>query len=61
MVLMGDFNVDLLKYETDINKADLLDQIQTTAVMPQITSPTRTSSRSEILIDNIYRQMLIQT
>lgn len=29
MVLMDDFNVDFLKYETDVNNANFLDQIYT--------------------------------
>ena len=46
-VLMGDFNVDLLKYEDDANTADFLDKIYSTSLIPQITSPSRIRPRSE--------------
>ena len=51
---MGDFNVDLLKYEDDANTADFLDKIYSTSLIPQITSPTRITPRSKTLIDNIF-------
>ena len=51
---MGDFNVDLLKYEDDTNTADFLDKIYSTSLIPQITSPTRITPRSKTLIDNIF-------
>ena len=54
IVLIGDFNVDLLKYEDDTNSADLLDIIYSTSLIPQITSPTRITPRSKTLIDNIF-------
>ena len=54
IVLMGDFNVDSLKYENDVNTADFLDKIYSTSVIPQITSPTRITPRSKTLIDNIF-------
>ena len=47
IVLMGDFNVDLLKYEDDANTADFLDKIYSTSLIPQITSPSRIRPRSE--------------
>ena len=59
-VLMGDFNADLLKYEDDANTADFLDKIYSTSLIPQITSPTRTTPQSETLIDIFFQQMLIQ-
>ena len=54
IVLMGDFNVDLLKYENNTYTADFLDKIYSTSLIPQITSPTRITPRSETLIDNIF-------
>ena len=45
---MGDFCADLLKYETDVNNA------RNTAVIPQVTSPTRIRQRSKTLINNIF-------
>ena len=60
IVLMGGFNVDLLKYEDDTNTADFLDKIYLTSLIPQITSPTRITPRSKTLMDNIFQQMLMQ-
>ena len=51
---MGDFNVDLLKYEDDANTAVFRDKIYLTSLIPQITSPTRITSRLKTLIDNIF-------
>ena len=54
IVLMGDFNIDLLKYEKDHNTADFLDQMYSASLVPHITSPTRITSHSRTLIDNIF-------
>ena len=51
---MGDFNVDLLKYENNTYTADFLDKIYSTFLIPQTTSPTRITPRSKTLIDNIF-------
>ena len=52
---MGDFNVDLLKYEDDANTLlNFLDKFYSISLIPQITSPTRTTSWLEMLIDNIF-------
>ena len=51
---MGDFNVDLLKYEDDANTADFLDKIYSTSLIPQVISPTRVTPRLKTLIDNIF-------
>ena len=54
IVLLGDFNIDLLKYEKDHNTADFLDQMYSASLVPHITSPTRITSHSRTLIDNIF-------
>ena len=54
IILMGDFNVDLLKYTTDTSTAQFLDQMYSSSLNPQITSPTRISTKSKTLIDNIF-------
>ena len=51
--LLGDYNIDLLKYENH-NAADFLDQMYSTSLVPHITSPTGIISRSRTLIDNIF-------
>ena len=54
IILMGDFNADLLKYENDTDTADFLDQIYTSSLLPHITSPTGVSPKSKPLTDNIF-------
>ena len=51
IVLLGNFNIDLLKYEKDHNAADFLDQMYSASLVPHITSPTRIISLSRTLID----------
>ena len=51
---MGDFNVDLLKYTTDTSTAQFLDQIYSSSLLTQITSPTHISTKSKTLLDNIF-------
>ena len=57
-VIMGDFNIDLLKYETNANSSDFLDMIYSNSLVPHITSPTRITPRSKTLIDNIFSTCL---
>ena len=54
IILMGDFNVDLLKYTTDTSTAQFLDQMYSSSLLHQITSPTRISTKSKTLIGNIF-------
>ena len=41
IILMGDFNIGLLKYDEDHNSTDFLDQICSCSSIPRLTSPTR--------------------
>ena len=52
--LMGDFNIDLLKIESDTNIATFFDNITSNLFVPHITLPTRITPKSKTLIDNIY-------
>ena len=54
IILMGDFNIDLLKYEQHKDTSTFLDFMYLNALIPHITSPTRITPRSETLIDNIF-------
>ena len=47
--LMGDINIDLLKLETDVSINDYYNLF-----VPHITLPTRITSHSKTLIDNIF-------
>ena len=51
---MGDFNIDLLRYNEDHNSTDFLDQIHSCSLIPRITFPICLTPRSKSLIDNIF-------
>ena len=52
--LMGDFNVDLMKIESDPHTSDFFDSMTSNLFVPHIVYPTRITSTSKTLIDNIY-------
>ena len=54
IVLLGDFNVDLLHYESNNPTREFLDLMFSASLIPQITIPTRLTVRSKTLIDNIF-------
>ena len=58
VILLGDFNIDLLKSDSNKNVSDFLDIIYSTNLVPNITSPTRLISRSQTLIDNIFSRII---
>ena len=53
-VIMGDFNIDLLKYSSHAKTNDYVDNIFTRGFVPLITKPTRIFRSSATLIDHIY-------
>ena len=54
IVIMGDFNIDLLKYDTEKDSADFLDSMYASFLLPYISTPSRVTPRSKTLIDNIF-------
>ena len=54
VVLLGDFNADLLKYDQNSNISDFLDLMYSSLLFSHFFSPTRTTSSSATLIDNIF-------
>ena len=58
--LMGDFNVDLLKADKHPDSSTFLDLFESYNLMPKIIFPTRVTSRSRTLIDNIFTNLLDQ-
>ena len=55
VVLLEDFNADLLKYDQNSNISDFLDLMYSSLLLPHIFSPTRTtSSSSATLIENVF-------
>ena len=54
VVLLGDFNADLLKYDQNSNISDFLDLMYSSLLLPHIFSSTHTIASSVTLIDNIF-------
>ena len=54
LIIAGDFNLDLLKYDHHQPTADYLDQITTHGLLPRIVRPTRIKEQSATLIDHIF-------
>jgi hypothetical protein len=52
--IMGDFNIDLLKYNSHDKTNNYVDNLFTQGFLPLITKPTRVTSTSATLIDHIY-------
>ena len=51
---MGDFNIDLLKYECCSYSNNFFNQLSSSGYMPLITKPTRVTKSTATLIDNIF-------
>ena len=51
---MGDFNIDLLKYDTEKDSADFLDSMYVSFLLPYISTPSQVTPRPKTLIDNIF-------
>ena len=54
LILLGDFNVDLLKFDKDPNIFKFLDTLSSYSLKPYINIPTRITENSRSIIDNIY-------
>ena len=59
VVLLGDFNADLLKYDHDEEVADFLDAMHSKLLLLNISSPTLIMSTSSTFIDNILQMTAI--
>ena len=53
-VLLGDFNLDLLKFESHPDTDSFLSTLGLFYFQPQILQPTRITDHSATLIDNIF-------
>ena len=58
VILLGNFNIDLLKCDSNKNVSGFLDIICSTNLLPNITSPTRLTSRSQTVIDNFFSSVI---
>ena len=52
--IAGDFNIDLLKYESNTKYSDFYNLLSSYGFLPLILQPTRITNTSQSLIDNIY-------
>ena len=55
---MGDFNIDLLKFESCSYSKELLELTQSFSLLPAVDKPTRVYGNSATLIDNIFSNNL---
>ena len=51
---MGDFNINLLNEDVHTLTNDFLNIMSSNSLYPSITKPTRITSNSATLIDNIF-------
>ena len=56
--LMGDFNINLLNHDTQSPTADFIDVLNSFSLYPSITKPTRITSKTATLIDNILPTLI---
>ena len=54
ILILGDFNVDLIKYDKDISGQDLVELTTNHGFIQIISRPTRVTDHSATLIDHIY-------
>lgn len=54
ILLTGDFNIDLIKHDTDINSQNLIDTTGNHGFVQIISRPTRITDHSATLIDHVY-------
>ena len=59
VVLLGDINIDFLRYITHQMTEKYLDMLYTNNFLPIITKPTRITDHTKTLIDHIYTNMAI--
>ena len=58
MFLLGDFNVNLLNYNERNQTNEFLDSLASNSFVPLILQPTRITSHSNTLIDNIFSNVI---
>ena len=55
--LLGDFNIDLMKTDTDEDTLTYLDTLTSNLFVPHIIHPTRITPHTKTLIDNIFSNL----
>ena len=56
--LLGDFNINLLNYNVHSPTNEFLDSLASNSFLPYILQPTRITSHSKTLIDNIFINLI---
>ena len=56
--LLGDFNVNLLNYNNHNSTNESLDSLLSNSFVPYMLQPTRLTSHSKTLIDNIFSNII---
>ena len=54
VMVMGNFNMNLLSYNTNKRIAQFLDELYTNSFIPYINLPTKITNQVEAVIDNIF-------
>ena len=54
IMLMGDFNINFFRYDHNTDSASFLDSLYTNFLLPYISTPSRVTTHSRTLIDNIF-------
>ena len=54
VVLMGNFNIDFLTYDSNIDPSNFLDKMYFSLLLPYVSSPSRLTTQSQTQIDNIF-------
>ena len=57
-MIMGDENVDLLKFQTHVKTNNYIDGIFSHGFLPIISKPTRVTTSSATLIDHMYTNLI---
>ena len=52
--LMGDFNIDLMKCNSQHISQEFVETLMSVSLLPSISKPTRVTDRSATLIDNVF-------
>ena len=57
--VMGNFNIDILKYNTNSNSAIFLDNMYENLLLLYVTSPTRVTPRTDNIFSNKIEEDMI--
>ena len=58
ITLMGDFNINLLHYDKNNDTNNFLNLVYSASLIPHIVKPTRITTKTKTLIDNIFSNLI---